>query len=44
MEIIKLQVKLLINLEDDLNIGFSELYRKLKGIEEIKIELNEYDV
>ena len=33
---IKIQCQVLINLEDDLNLGFAEIYRRVKGMEEIK--------
>jgi hypothetical protein len=34
MEVIAIQTEVMINLPDDINIGFSELYKKLRGIED----------
>ena len=34
MEVIVAQSEIMINLHDDLNIGFTELYKKLRGIED----------
>lgn len=34
MEVIGIQTEVMINLPDDLNVGFSELYKKLRGIQD----------
>jgi hypothetical protein len=43
MEVIGAQTEIMINMNDDLNIGFTELYKKIRGIEDPVIvkQLNE---